>query len=463
MSKIILDADSKDYKGGTKETVNLEKSKDQNNHIMRQRKIAEITLSDIEVQELTKKYSRSVVQDFDDEFHMTKEQQNKLRKEHEKLFKLRNMRKTCSRLSEFVINWRLCLDALEEVAASNKIMSPDDFTEAVLKGDYVVNGLKFPRYNKKRKKSINWEYIMNEYILNRDRDPYELDNAVSEIIADIDPDEIANEILDENVETAINIKDDEMEKIYDLYSIANPEKSNGKVVTQSDKKYYKDIKKHFPEISRTVKKRSKIDKKVSSVSCGYGHINNIEDKDFKFFEKYNRHMQTKFKKPEFKGDISNKDDVDEYLFACEEYESETNLIEYNGRYYTQDELNEMELKSMLEYNGWNLKNCFRDKKQEKEDKKRAKKENKKKKYYEKLIQKMNDRQDKREKHLNGIPEGINIEEEVKKQRKKKKGKKSHKKNKKEFDSMIMNASGKSKKYDSMSSYEKDMEDFRWQK
>ena len=154
---IILDASS-DSKPNTEDMTEEEIRQ------IPRRKISEVYIPELELQKLREMYSRSVVQDFNDEFHYSKEEREQLEKEHEKLIKLKNMRNRCPRLSEYVIQWRLCLEIIDEVAETNGVMSPEKFKKDVLKGKIYINGMRFPKYNGKRKKYVNWDYIMEEYI-----------------------------------------------------------------------------------------------------------------------------------------------------------------------------------------------------------------------------------------------------------------------------------------------------------
>ena len=66
---IIMDAslspeERKEYSGKTEDEVQK----------ISERKIAEVYISDAELEVLNKKYSQSVVQDFNDEFHYSKEE-----------------------------------------------------------------------------------------------------------------------------------------------------------------------------------------------------------------------------------------------------------------------------------------------------------------------------------------------------------------------------------------------------
>ena len=56
--------------------------------------------------------------------------------------------------------------------------------------------------------------------------------------------------------------------------------------------------------------------------------------------------------------IDKSSDVDAYLYAMEQYEKETTLVEYNGRYITEEELDDIKIKEMLEKNGYNLRNLY---------------------------------------------------------------------------------------------------------
>ena len=122
-------------------------------------------------------------------------------------------------------------------------------------------------------------------------------------------------------------------------------------------------------------------------------------------------------------------------------------------------MREIEVKQMLEENGWNLRKCFVDKQEEKRRKKQKKEDEKKEKYYKKLLMDIQHRKEARDEKLHGLPQGINAKE-AKKKLKKKKSKKNKKKIKR-FDEILLDASRSM--HETIEEYSKEMEDFHWDK
>ena len=440
---IILDASS-DSKPNTEDMTEEEIRQ------IPRRKISEVYIPELELQKLREMYSRSVVQDFNDEFHYSKEEREQLEKEHEKLIKLKNMRNRCPRLSEYVIQWRLCLEIIDEVAETNGVMSPEKFKKDVLKGKIYINGMRFPKYNGKRKKYVNWDYIMEEYILNTSSDPYELDTNFLDS-EDLDEEEI--EIPDPMIESIIeNSKDYSENEIIDL--IENGDEDE--VATEMSKKQLKLIKKQTPELVRGVANQKKLERKRARARMS---IYDTDEDDFEYLRRYDK--KHKLGKeggiPEFKGKISSDDDYDRYMGELEEYDDETTLIKYNGRFYTPDEMREIELKQLLEQHNWNLRKCFVDKEAEKRLRRQKKADKKKEEKIKKMLAEIKRRKESRDEKINGLPQGINAKELKKKKKKGKKKKKD--KRVKRFDDILLDASRQ--EYDTIDEYQKVMEDFSW--
>ena len=421
-----------------------------------ERRIAEVFISDKELEVLREKYSKTVVQDFNDEYHYSKEERERMEKEHEKLFRLRNMRNKCPRLSEYVTQWRLCLQIIDEMAENNGVMSPEKFKKDVLNGKIVINGMRFPKYNGKRKKYINWEHIMNEWILDTTKDPVELDTMyLDQGTEDIEVDE--DDELDEDIEKILEQNKKEESEKQVLHKLELGEARD--VATEIDRKEIRKLKKANPELFRTIQYQEKLDRKRARARMS---IYEVEDDEFDYIMKYDKKRRGKSNSmPEFKGNLMSDDDYDKFMAALEEYEEENTLIKYNGRFYTPDEMREIEIKNLLEENGWNLRKCFVDKEEEKRRKKQKKEDDKKEKYYKKLLMDIKNRKEARDEKIHGLPQGINANEAKKKLKKSKSKNKKKKKKIKRFDDILLDASRTM--HDTFREYSDEMEDFRWEK
>ena len=62
--------------------------------------------------------------------------------------------------------------------------------------------------------------------------------------------------------------------------------------------------------------------------------------------------------PTFKGNALKRSDVDKYIAVLDEYERTHTQVEINNRYYSLEEAEEMELKKMLESNGYDIRKFY---------------------------------------------------------------------------------------------------------
>jgi hypothetical protein len=205
---------------------------------------------------------------------------------------------------------------------------------------------------------------------------------------------------------------------------------------------------------------TKIDRKKSWIDIKskiiYSREIKIKRQYYNYLSKYDNSHKNSEEAPKFKGNWDNQDDIDEYINNLSEYEESLDWIKYNGRYYTRAEMEEIELKDMLEKNGWNLRNCFVDKEAEKRLKKQRKEDKIKEKKIKDMLAAIHNRKEDREEKLGGLPQGINISEaknKVKGSKKKKKKSKAEKKADKRM-KIIFDA-------DNDPEYKDKMEDFRW--
>ena len=158
----------------------------------------------------------------------------------------------------------------------------------------------------------------------------------------------------------------------------------------------------------------------------------------------------------------NDEDYKRYMMELNEYERTQIKVNYNGKMRTQDEIDEIELKDMLEEAGWNVRNLYKNKEKEKKLKKAIKKDRKREKELKKQLLNIQNRNKKRK--------GEDIEFDSKKKNKEKKKKKKDKESdwdglkyykeeaKEEFDSLLLSTVNRDD-YESFKEYKEDMEDF----
>lgn len=440
---IIFDAGIKDAE---KVISNLNEPVDKEGY-KRIDRMQEVYIPDVEVNELKKIYSRSVVQDFDDIFHYSKEEREKFKSEHEKLYALRGKRIKCPTLKEYVEYWRMCVDVINEFADTNGVMPADKFKKLVVKGKIRIGGLKFPKCVKKGNKKWNWELII-PYILDKSMDLNELEDLFNDVeeIEYIEPDDKLPDDIQYIVDNAIDITD------YD------PDMKSDQVPKEFSKDEKKMLRKFAPEVSKATYALAKLQRKMERAASGR-YDEDIEHDDFQYFSRYDTKKGYKTGVPKFKGDLMSNKDYEDYIDEVDGYIDDNTFIQYHGKIFTSEEFNILEVKTLLENNNWNLRTCFVDKDAERREKRQKKKDKKREEKIKKVLADIEERKNARDKHLNGLPEGINIEEYNKKQKKKKK-KDKHKKEKKHYQHVLMDATTK-KRYKNLKRYKKEMEDFSW--
>lgn len=439
---VKLDVDDEDEGIFEKEPGYLDEG-----YTSRRHEVEEVYIPEKEVEVLKEIYGRTVVQDFDDIFHYSEEQRLQFQKEHEKLYLLRGKRVKCSKLSEYVENYRLCLDVIDEMAANQSLYTPDEFKERALIGKIHINGLKFPKCVKPGNKKFNWDIIIS-YISDREKDPKELDELFSPVedrITDFDPETSSSEIVERIVDTASD-GETAMEIDYSK-SILNE-------LSKKDKKRRREL---LPELDRAINRQLKVAAKKERAS--YGSAKNVQRDDFQFLRKYDIKKGYCPSPPKFKGEFINKGDVKRYFEALDEYIEDNTVVNYNGKIYSLNDYNTIRLKTVLADEGWDLRKCFVDRQAERRKKKKEKRDKKREKKIKKILYDIQKRKDDRDKKIDGLPQGIN-EEEYRKGKTKKKGK--NKKKKKKYQKMILDVTTK-KRYKNLKRYQKEMEDGRWRK
>lgn len=454
MEEIILDASrNSEYMEDMKEKGVLKEPEDK--FTQAKRKLQSVYISPEEEAQLREMYSHVVVQDFEDEYHMPREEREKMRAQYEKFFRLRNnYTKKIRQIDVFIEACRLCLDIVRDIAENDKIMSPEKFVKMALRGDIEINGVNFPKYQGKGgKKRIDWNTVA-AYILDDTKDPKALLD-ISDPRAAIEEEYLTahDTFTEEELDKILGEGDPEMEKAMEQRGFFNEEDYGGRVAVFTSKKMLKELMKASPSYQRVVKdmcRREDVKRKSNAM------IWELDQNDMKYIEEYDAKISGKKKDgpPEFKGSIMNEDDVNAYLYAMEQYERETTLVEYNGRYITQEELDDIKYKQMLEENGWNLRNLYgnRDRAKKRKDQERA--DQKKIKRLKKMLEKIQERKDAN-KESDGLYEdkksGVNT--------KKKKAKKKSKKKSKQYDELILDAAGVDD--DDIEGYKKRMENMVW--
>ena len=329
-------------------------------------------------------------------------------------------------------------------------MSPEKFVKMVLRGDIEISGVNFPKYQGKGgKKRINWNTVA-AYILDDTKDPKELlENSDPRASVEEEYLTARDTFTKEELENILGEGDPEVENHMNEGGFFNEEDYDGRVAVYTSKKMVRELMKTSPSYQRIVKEMCRReDMKRRSGSM----IWDLDESDMKYIEEYDAKINGGKKKngpPEFKGSIMNEDDVNAYLYAMEEYERETTLVEFNGQYITQEELDDIKYKQMLEENGWNLRNLYGNKERAKKRKEQSKADKEKIKRLKKMLKKIQEKSEGSDDSL--YDDGVNT--------KKKKASKKAKKKAKKYDELVLDAAGVDD--EDIKGYKKRMENMSW--
>lgn len=452
---IVLNAD--EHNSATARKLQQEEIVAQSNEaeqsIPIEHELKDVYIPEAEMKYLREAYSKSVVQDFEDIYHFSKSERERYMEEHRKIFELNQSRFKVNKLSTYIKKWRMCMDIINDIARHQCVFTVEEFTIKTLRKEITISGLTFPKYIGKDKKTINWDFVA-QYMVDLSKDPDELDvlfapqSFIEDENSEIRPMPIVQEIMD-NPE---KFDDDENADL-------SEEEFKARRVKELSKKEVKRLTKFNPDIAKSAKEIKKRIIQKHKVTTGR-YEDNILEEDFGIIKNKDRKRMQATAYPKFKGCILDDDDFEDYMRECEEWERENTLYEYNGKYRTADEIDEIELKQTLEKAGWDLRKAFVDKSAKEKEKKRKKREKKKEKEIKNLLANIKKKKSKHDKEIDALPSAINPKERKFKGKKKKKKSKSSKKGMKQFESLLLDASN-NKRYKNFKAYEKSMNKMSW--
>lgn len=383
----------------------------------------ERTISEKKRKELEEVYSKVVVHDFGDDYHLSEEEKQKKNKYYEVFARLKKCKRKFRKLDEYVKVYRLCMDALQVVAEGNGIYDPEKFMRMAVRGDIEVYGLTFPKYTGKNRKDINWNYV-NEYIVYPEKDVNDLVKSKDDDIDD-DEEDIVERLFEEDELLSIQqaIEHDDDEDIFMPYDEDDNDGDRDDVAVIASNKETKELTKNAPEVVRAIKeatreakRRSNRDNRLNS------YVFNMTEDDFEYIARLDnkRGFDSDSDIPVFHGDIMNRGDYKRYMFALENYERQQIKRNYNGKMRTQEEIDEIELLDALESAGWNVRALYNQKEKEKKLKKAYKKDKKREEELKKRLLAVQSRNKKRKSKV----EFDSKKKDKKKKKKKKKSKES---------------------------------------
>lgn len=433
------------------------------------RKIREVYIPPEELDELRQRYSRVVVQDFEDDYHMTKEEREKQREQYSKFFRLkRNYAKKIRRLDKYVEACRLVFEIINDTAdeaETDHLMSKDTFITSVLNGKITIRGLTIPKYVGKGKKSLNWDYVM-EFVLDPNKDIDELirsqqtSRCKSMDDDDFEPEDvesIKDDLTPEEYQQFKEFVDNYQPPVRSFYDGSIGE---GYATIETDK-MRKQLVKQYPGFSKALKEMYNNGKKNRDKT----YLWQLEEEDLQWIKEFKEEASKRNgdARPEFTGSIMDEEAVGRYLFELDQWEKEHNLVKYGSNMVTQSAKEELDFKAILEQSGYNLRNLYGNKQRTKEMNKKRKLQSKKIDSLKKMLEDLNAKQKKTNlEGLNGGIESIDLGGDAvnkkKKKKKKPKGKKA-KKMEKQFEGLLLDAIGSDDK--DMKSYEKRMQNMIW--
>lgn len=424
--RLVLDADKDDkYREKHQEFLSDENEGSVSQSTTRR----DVYISPEEMEKLRERYSHMIVQDFEDEYHMSVEDREKVRERYAKFFQLKKYTKKIRKLDKFVEACRICLDIINDTAENNQIIDPEKFKKMALKGNIDIYGLKFPKFQGKNKKSINWDYVAT-YVMDKDKDVNELMKDKMEESAEMEEVRFDDIYTEEKIRDMMKPYSDEELREVDLDQFEDSG-SSFKVASSSSKKDRKRLVKLAPGFVHIVKDLQKEQRNRSRNAM----IWQLDEDDMREIEEYDaKYNRKKYGDvPEFKGEATNSDDVEAFLYQMEQWERENTMVEFNGRRITVEEMEDIEYKKMLEANGWNLRNIYGNKEKEKQRKKAKDDEQKRIKRLKKMLKNLQDKKD--EKLFDAY--GNEIEDREEKKKNKKKIKKEKQKIKKNFNRLLL--------------------------
>ena len=416
------------------------------------------------IKQFLEEYETVVVNEFGDEYHLSEEERIEMNKFYEAFKTFNKCKHKYRKLDEYVAAMREALKCLDFVAENNGFYSPEKFKALFLKGKIYVNGLVFPELKGRERKNISWEYL-TEFILS-DTDPSEvLPKNKEDVLSEYDDEELINRLFSHNELKEIMREETEEETILNntYFDVEEDSQDGRNIVVFTTPKQGKKIIKSQPEFLNKVKEIQRENRTTSRLS---GLLYDLTCDDIDAISDYDRKHQivTDSDMPLFKGDLTNSDDYHRYLLELEEWENAHIKENYHGKLKTQEQIQELELKQALERSNWNIRNLYDNKEKEKRLKKIQKKDAKREKEIRKKLTDIKNRRKSRTRRMgdNDIDDYIKDDKKKKKKKSNKsKVKDSKKKLRKTSDDILLISNNR--KEDNFKEYQKEIEDFSWDK
>lgn len=401
----------------------------------------EIYISPEREAKIRSEYSQIAVHDFGDDYHLTDEERREKNQYYE-LFhiveKATNKIKKITDYIQVVRNYLKCLDA---VAENNGVYEPEKFKKLFFKKKIIISGMKsFPEYKGKDKKELNWEFISDFILSDQDISEFPLNKPEKKVYSKSDYEDMAKLLFEPE----------------NLHKILTGEDDKENVVEVTSRKQSKQRMRIMPEIlieMRNIRHEARKNRQ-------FGQICDFNQDDFeaisRYDQKHNFVMGYGGRIPKFKGEILSDKDYDKFMSQMEEYEETQFRESYNGKLRTKEEIRELEMKELLEEEGWNIRNLYDNKHIEKRMRKAMKADNEREKRLKAKLARVQSRRT-----LDDIEKGRNVKK--KKIKKKEKEKKKFKKEASEAtERLFMDNINGASSFDEYQDYKEEMKDWSWE-
>ena len=368
------------------------------------------------IQQMKEEYDCVVVHDFGDEYHLSEEERIAKNKFYEAFKRFSKCKHKYRKLDQYIVAMREALKCLDFVAENNGVYSPEEFKKMFFRNKIYINGLVFPEFKGREKKQISWEYL-TEFILS-DEDPKNIlpSKRDEEIYTKEDYEELEEILFDKGELDKILAPESESDiHRKNLFFDIEEDEPTGDTVIFLDNKKSKKLIKAQPEFLYEIKEMRRENRKIDKLSR---FVYDLTSEDIEAIADYDQehNYQSSSDIPVFHGDMTKDSDYRKYLLELEEFEQTQIKDNYHGKLKTLEQIQELELKQLLENNNWNIRNLYENK--EKEAKLRKIQEREKKREKE-LRKKLVDIQNRRKRRMG---EDVSDEKKSKKKKKKKKDK-----------------------------------------
>lgn len=353
-------------------------SEQKKQEIVTKAKVVLIKIPEKRKEEVLRGFDCVVVNTFDDDYHSTDEEREQHNRFAKDANKIRKMKRIYRRLDEYIIAVREHLKFLDKVAEGNGVYDPEEFKKMFFKGKINIVGMRFPKYKGPNRKDVNYKYLAefalsgadpSEIIPKWQRDDYE----------DDDPQQLIKELFtDDELKFIFSpLTKEEARYEYELFDENEDDQDGIPVGVTMTNKDTKKLVKAQPELVAKLKEIKREKNTINKLNDAFLHNTIVEDIDEISRYEANYGFVSKADVPEFKGDVFSSKDYNKYMQKLKDYEDNNIYTNYHGKDKSLGEIKELELKEILEQDGWNIRNFAENKMQEKRMKKLQKRDNKK--------------------------------------------------------------------------------------